>query len=74
MWFLYKENGVLFTLRSKQETRCLISIIFYRLRQLRKQLESGEIRENIHQLKCAEYREEFEKFVDELFTNLNDDL
>jgi hypothetical protein len=71
MWFLHKNNGILFTLRSKQETRGLITIIFYRLRQLRKQLESGELRENIHQLK---YREEFEKFVDELFTNLNEDL
>ncbi len=74
MWFLQKENGILFTLRSKQETRCLISIIFYRRRQLRKQLESGELRENIHQLKCAKYREKLEKFVDEFFTNLNDDL
>jgi chemotaxis methyl-accepting protein methylase len=67
MWFLHKENGVLFTLRSKQD-------FFYRRRQLRKQLESGELRENIHQLKCAKYREEFEKFVDEFITNLNYDL
>jgi hypothetical protein len=74
MWFIHKENGVLFTLRSKQETRCLITIIFDRRRQLRKQLESGELRENIHQLKCAKYREEFEKFVDEFLTNLNYDL
>jgi hypothetical protein len=37
------------------------------LRQLKSQLESGELRENIHQLKCAKYREEFEKFVDKLF-------
>jgi hypothetical protein len=37
-------------------------------------LESGELRENIHQLKCAKYREEFEKFADELIANLNYDL
>jgi hypothetical protein len=74
MWFLHKNNGILFTLKSKQETRCLITIIFYRLKQLRNQLESGELRENIHQLKCEKYREEFEKFADELITNLNYDL
>jgi len=74
MWFLHKNNGILFTLRSKQETRCLITIIFYRVRQLRSQLKSGELKKKIYQLKCAQYREEFEKFVDELFTNLNEDL
>ena len=74
MWFLHKNNGILFTLRSKQETRCLITIILYRVRQLRNQLKSKELKKNIHQLKCAKYREEFEKFVDELFTNLNEDL
>ncbi len=74
MWFYQKGNGIVFTLKSKQETRCFIAIIIHRLELLERQLESGEIKENIHQLKCAKYREEFEKFVDELFTNLNDDL
>jgi hypothetical protein len=74
MWFYQKGNGIIFTLKSKQETRCFIAIIIHRLEQLEKQLESGKLKENIHQLKCAKYREEFEKFVDELFTNLNEDL
>jgi hypothetical protein len=74
MWFYRKGNGIIFTLKSKQETRCLIAIILHRLEDLEEQLESGELRENIHQLKCEKYKEEFEKFVDELFTNLNDDL
>jgi hypothetical protein len=74
MWFYQKGNGIVFTLKSKQETRFFIAIIIHRLELLEKQLESGEIKENIHQLKCTKYKEEFEKFVDELFTNLNDDL
>ena len=74
MWFYQKGSKIVFTLKSKQETRCFIAIIIHRLEQLEKQLESGKLKENIHQLKCAKYREEFEKFVDELFTNLNEDL
>jgi hypothetical protein len=74
MWFYQKGSGIVFTLKSKQETRCFIAIIIHRLELLERQLESREIKENIHQLKCAKYREEFKKFVDELFTNLNEDL
>jgi hypothetical protein len=73
MWFRRKGDGIVFTLRSKQETRCLITIILHRLWDLDEQIESGKIRENIHQLKCEKFRQEFEKFTDELFENLNED-
>jgi hypothetical protein len=74
MWFLRKGDGIIFTLRSKQETRCPISIIFHRLEDLEEQLESGDFKENIRQLKCKKYRKEFEKFVHEFFDNLKHDL
>jgi hypothetical protein len=41
---------------------------------LEEQLESRDFKEKISQLKWEKYREEFEKFADELFTNLNEDL
>jgi hypothetical protein len=49
MWFYQKGSGIVFTLKSKQETRCFIAIIIHRLELLERQLESGEIKENIHQ-------------------------
>jgi hypothetical protein len=74
MWYRRKENGIIFTLKSKQETRCLISIICHRLQYLDEQIKSGKIKENIHQLKGEEYKKEFARFAEELIENLNADL
>ncbi len=55
-------------------TITFVTVIFHRLDDLEEQLESGDFKENISQLKCKKYREEFEKFANELFINLNEDL
>jgi len=59
MWFYQRGSKIVFILKSKQETRCFIAIIIHRLELLERQLESGEIKENIHQLKCAKYKKKF---------------
>ena len=74
MLYRIKDKQIIFQLKSKQETRCLIKVLIDRHSEIHNQLKQLEIKENIHSLLQEDKRKRFEKFTDELIENLCCDL